>query len=124
MKILITGSKGFVGKNLTENLKNIRDGKNRTRPALTISEIFEYPQGLPEPNWKVRRDRYYDFFLKPLIIRTQIPFLKSSSMMWIRKPYCWISIAASVILYLVPVIGKYTVVISHILRPKPLFFCH
>ena len=42
MKILITGSKGFVGKNLTENLKNIRDGKNRTRPALTISEIFEY----------------------------------------------------------------------------------
>ncbi len=32
MKILVTGSKGFVGRNLVENLKNIRDGKNRTRP--------------------------------------------------------------------------------------------
>ena len=42
MRILITGAKGFVGKNLTENLKNIRDGKNRTRPALHIEEIFEY----------------------------------------------------------------------------------
>ena len=42
MKILITGAKGFVGKNLSENLKNIRDGKNRTRPELNISEIFEY----------------------------------------------------------------------------------
>ena len=42
MKILVTGSGGFVGKNLVENLKNIRDGKNRTRPALSITEIFEY----------------------------------------------------------------------------------
>lgn len=42
MKILVTGAKGFVGKNLVENLKNIRDGKNRTRPALQIEEIFEY----------------------------------------------------------------------------------
>ena len=32
MKILITGAKGFVGKNLTEALKNIRDGKDKTRP--------------------------------------------------------------------------------------------
>ena len=31
MNILITGAKGFVGRNLTENLKTIRDGKNRTR---------------------------------------------------------------------------------------------
>lgn len=30
MNILITGSAGFVGRNLVENLKNIRDGKNRT----------------------------------------------------------------------------------------------
>lgn len=45
MKILITGSKGFVGKNLVENLKNIRDGKNRTRPNLRITEIFEYHKG-------------------------------------------------------------------------------
>ena len=42
MKILITGSAGFIGRNLVENLKNIRDGKNRTRPALDIEEIFEY----------------------------------------------------------------------------------
>ena len=41
MKILITGAKGFVGKNLVENLKNIREGKNRTRD-LKIDEIFEY----------------------------------------------------------------------------------
>lgn len=42
MNILITGAKGFVGRNLAENLKNIRDGKNRTRPALPIGEIYEY----------------------------------------------------------------------------------
>lgn len=42
MKILITGAKGFVGRNLAENLKNIRDGKNRTRPGLTITEVYEY----------------------------------------------------------------------------------
>ena len=41
MKILITGAKGFVGKNLVENIKNIKDGKNRTRD-LKIDEIFEY----------------------------------------------------------------------------------
>jgi len=41
MNILITGAKGFVGKNLVENLKTIRDGKNRTR-NLTIGEIYEY----------------------------------------------------------------------------------
>ena len=42
MKILVTGAAGFVGRNLVENLKNIRDGKNRTRPALAIEEIYEY----------------------------------------------------------------------------------
>ena len=41
MNILITGAKGFVGRNLVENLKNIRDGKNRTR-NLSIGEIYEY----------------------------------------------------------------------------------
>ena len=41
MNILITGAKGFVGRNLTETLKTIRDGKNRTT-GLTIGEIFEY----------------------------------------------------------------------------------
>ncbi len=42
MNILVTGAKGFVGRNLVENLKNIRDGKNRTRPGITIEEIYEY----------------------------------------------------------------------------------
>ena len=52
MKILVTGAKGFVGRNLVENLKNIRDGKDRTRD-LHIEEIYEYdidstPQQLDE----------------------------------------------------------------------------
>lgn len=42
MNILVTGAAGFVGRNLVENLKNIRDGKNRTRPGLSIDEIYEY----------------------------------------------------------------------------------
>ena len=42
MNILITGAKGFVGKNLAEALKNIRDGKDRTRPNLKIGEIYLY----------------------------------------------------------------------------------
>ena len=42
MKILVTGAKGFVGQNLVANLKNIQHGKNRTRPALQIDEIYEY----------------------------------------------------------------------------------
>ena len=42
MKILVTGAKGFVGKNLCWALKNIRDGKDKTHPGLTIDEIFEY----------------------------------------------------------------------------------
>ena len=41
MKILITGAKGFVGKNLVANLYNIKEGKDRTR-NLQIDEIFEY----------------------------------------------------------------------------------
>lgn len=42
MKILITGAKGFAGRNLTEALKSIRDGKDRTRPELKIDEIYIY----------------------------------------------------------------------------------
>ena len=59
MNILVTGSEGFVGRNLVENLKNIRDGKNRTRPALAIDEIFEYDRGnsLDELNeWASKAD--------------------------------------------------------------------
>lgn len=42
MKILVTGSKGFVGKNLVESLKNIKDNKDRTHPKLKIDEIYEF----------------------------------------------------------------------------------
>lgn len=42
MNILVTGARGFVGKNLCESLKNIRDGKDRTRPNLRIDNVFEY----------------------------------------------------------------------------------
>ena len=42
MNILITGAAGFVGKNLTAALKNIQEGKERTRPELQIGEIFAY----------------------------------------------------------------------------------
>ncbi len=42
MKILVTGAKGFVGKNLCCALKNIKDGKDRTRPALRIDAVYEY----------------------------------------------------------------------------------
>ena len=42
MRILVTGARGFVGKNLCEALKNIRDGKDRTRSELKIEEIYEY----------------------------------------------------------------------------------
>lgn len=42
MNILVTGAKGFVGKNLCVTLKTLADGRNKTRPALTIGEIYEY----------------------------------------------------------------------------------
>ena len=42
MNILVTGAKGMVGTALVANLKNLRDGKNRTRPGIHIDEIYEY----------------------------------------------------------------------------------
>lgn len=42
MKILVTGAKGFVGKNLCVALSNVKEGKDRTRPNLQIEDIFEY----------------------------------------------------------------------------------
>lgn len=42
MRILVTGAKGFVGKNLCYALNSIKDGKDRTRPGLKIDEVFEY----------------------------------------------------------------------------------
>ena len=40
MKILITGAAGFVGKNLAAALQNIKNGKDRTHPELTVSDLF------------------------------------------------------------------------------------
>lgn len=48
MKILVTGSAGFVGQNLVESLKNIKNGKDRTRPNLKIDEIYEYDKDSTE----------------------------------------------------------------------------
>ena len=42
MKILVTGAKGFVGKNLCWALKNIKEGKDRRFSELSIEEIYEY----------------------------------------------------------------------------------
>ena len=45
MKILVTGAKGFVGKNLCANLRNIQEGKDRRFPELAIETIYEYDLG-------------------------------------------------------------------------------
>ena len=42
MNILVTGARGFVGKNLVASLASIRDGKDRTRPHIAIDRIMEY----------------------------------------------------------------------------------
>ena len=42
MKVLVTGAKGFVGKNLCWALKNIQTGKDKTHPGLLIDEVWEY----------------------------------------------------------------------------------
>ena len=41
MNILVTGARGFVGRNLCERLKTIRDGKDHTHPELNIDEVYE-----------------------------------------------------------------------------------
>ena len=42
MNILVTGAKGMVGTALVNNLKNIREGKNRIRPNMQIDNICCY----------------------------------------------------------------------------------
>ncbi len=48
MKVLVTGAKGFVGKNLCAALKNIRDGKDKTRGLSEDLEVFEYDINTPK----------------------------------------------------------------------------
>ena len=59
MDILVTGAKGMVGTALCNNLRNLRDGKDRTRPDLQIDEVYEYdldstPEQLSE--WCTKAD--------------------------------------------------------------------
>lgn len=65
MNILVTGAKGMVGTALCNNLKNIRDGKNKTRPALNIEEIFEYDLDSTRRSWTntARRRTLYSIWL-------------------------------------------------------------
>ena len=42
MNVLVTGAKGFLGRSLVEALKNVRGGKDRTRPGLSVGSIYEY----------------------------------------------------------------------------------
>ena len=53
MKVLITGAKGFVGKNLVVALKNLKDGNDRTRPNLKIDEIYEYDIDSPDSELEI-----------------------------------------------------------------------
>ena len=76
MNILITGAAGFVGKNLTEALKAIRDGKDRRFPDLTIETLYCYDLGSPaelleeacrkldigRPIWLDKHQREWDEF--------------------------------------------------------------
>ena len=58
MNILITGAKGFAGKNIVENLKCYRDGRNKTRPSLKIGEIFDLRPYSIEERLKLRYPIY------------------------------------------------------------------
>lgn len=45
MNVLVTGARGFVGRNMVENLRSFADGRNHTRPSLVIDDVFEYDMG-------------------------------------------------------------------------------
>ena len=47
LNILITGAAGFVGKNLSHALQNIKDGKNKTHPELALGELYLYDIASP-----------------------------------------------------------------------------
>lgn len=54
MKILVTGAKGFVGKNLCSQLNNIKEGKAKWYEGVVVDEVFEYDLG----NTQEELDRY------------------------------------------------------------------
>lgn len=52
MNVLVTGASGFIGKNLCAALKNIKYGKDKTRPNIKIDEIFEFDKGVSEKDFE------------------------------------------------------------------------
>ena len=83
MKVLVTGAKGFVGKNLCEELKNIRDGKDSTR-GVCIDEVFEYDIDTPgEKLPEYCRDADFVFHLagvnRPFYMNSPLPESSSAS---------------------------------------------
>lgn len=62
MNILVTGSNGFIGKNLVESLKNLRDGKDRTRPGIAIEEIIEVHHDVSEGELQSACERAHFIF--------------------------------------------------------------
>lgn len=52
MNVLITGANGFVGKNLTQRLFTIQDGRDRTRPGLSIGECSCAPGKPRRRRWR------------------------------------------------------------------------
>ncbi len=64
MRILVTGAKGFVGRNLVAQLRNIRDGKAKFYGDVTVSDIFEYDlDSTPEELDRYCRDADFVFNL-------------------------------------------------------------
>ena len=63
MKILVTGARGMVGTALVNNLKTIKDGRNKTRPNIKIEEIYEYDLGDEEKLDAFCRDCDFVFHL-------------------------------------------------------------
>ena len=87
MNILITGAKGMVGTALVNNLKNIRDGKNRTRPGIHIDNLYCYDlDSTPEQlDARLLRDfgaapnRAFGNALEALLPRSLIPVVVAKS---------------------------------------------
>lgn len=77
MKVLVTGAKGFVGKNLCSQLNNIREGKARWYEGVQVDEVFEYDLVIPRKNLTA-------FVLKLILFST----LPVSTVHRIRKSSC------------------------------------
>ena len=89
MKILITGAKGFVGRNLCETLITVQDGRNKTCPAMSIVVIFEYDIDT-DPALLDDYCEKADFVFKIAGVnrpKEQSEFMAETSVL---RPRCWI----------------------------------